>query len=281
MGLSRMLSHAEKACQLRQMAGSDSIIPMPDGSQEAKNVTGERTLCQRVLSVIAVQEGFPAEMRVNQAFAWIHQSFRSDFRIAFSSWNFGDLEASPEDRAMAVRSARTSDIIIVATSFARPAPDYVKIWLEEILGKQRDSRALLVALENDDHSVKSHTNTLSEQLQRVASRWQAEFVCCEDLQQPMSRQFILRFINDRIHDSIPGINQVAANNPAEAESDLNLKLETMNQSQSNMTHEQIQEIRSYAYHLWLQADRPPGKEIDFWLQAEDRVKRETLATEDR
>ena len=245
---------------------------MPDASREAKNVTGDRILCQRALSVVAIQEGFPAEMRVNQAFTWIHQSFRHDFRIAFNSWNFGDLETSGEAREMAVRSARSSDIIIVATSCARPVPDFVKIWLEEIIGQQRDNRALLVALENDDHSVKSHTNTLSEQLQRVAGRWQAEFVCCEDLQQPMSRQFILRFINDRIHDTVAGIDLVTENNPTEAESTLNLKLQSMNQSQSNMTPAQIQEIRGYAYHLWLQADRPAGKEIDFWLQAEEQVR---------
>lgn len=246
---------------------------MPDASQEAKHVTGDRTLCQRVLSVVAIQEGFPAEMRVNQAFTWIHQSFRHDFRIAFNSWNFGDLKTSVEVRETAVRSARSSDIIIVATSCARPVPDYVKIWLEEIMGQQRDNRALLVALENDDHSVKSHTNTLSEQLMRVAGRWQAEFVSCEDLHQPMSRQFILRFINDRIFHSVLGKDHSSENNPTDADNTLNLKLQSMNQSQSDMTPLQIQEIRDYAYHLWIQADRPPGKEIDFWLQAEDQVKR--------
>jgi hypothetical protein len=44
--------------------------------------------------------------------------------------------------------------------------------------------------------------------------------------------------------------------------------QTMNQNQTIMTPEQIQEVRGLAYHLWLQADRPCGKEMDFWLSAE-------------
>jgi hypothetical protein len=44
--------------------------------------------------------------------------------------------------------------------------------------------------------------------------------------------------------------------------------QTMNQNQTIMTPEQIQEVRGLAYHLWLQADRPSGKEMDFWLSAE-------------
>ena len=45
----------------------------------------------------------------------------------------------------------------------------------------------------------------------------------------------------------------------------------MNQTQLAMTPAQIQEVRGLAYHLWLQADRPVCREIDFWLSAEKQV----------
>ena len=45
----------------------------------------------------------------------------------------------------------------------------------------------------------------------------------------------------------------------------------MNQNQATLSPAQIQEVRGLAYHLWLQADRPVGREIDFWLSAEKQV----------
>ncbi len=47
--------------------------------------------------------------------------------------------------------------------------------------------------------------------------------------------------------------------------------QNMNEHQATLSPAQIQEVRGLAYHLWLQADRPVGREIDFWLTAEKQV----------
>ncbi len=246
---------------------------MHNSGQATKNDSRDGDLSQRSLSVVAIYEGYQAEMRVNQAFAWLHHSFRSDLRISFNSWNFGKLEAALDTRAMSIRIGRAAEMIIIATSCVRPLPDQIRRWMEDILGQQREERALLVALEDNDHFLKSHTDTICEQVQQAASRWQADFMCCENLQQPMNRQFILRFINERFHDSVVVRDHLPECEVTDPESPYSLKLQTMNQSQSTMTPSQIQEIRGLAYQLWLQADRPAGKEIDFWLQAEEQIHR--------
>ncbi|MDZ4404693.1 DUF2934 domain-containing protein [Prosthecobacter sp.] len=37
-------------------------------------------------------------------------------------------------------------------------------------------------------------------------------------------------------------------------------------------------IHARAYHLWQQANRPTGQDVDFWLQAEQQVKTQPQAS---
>jgi hypothetical protein len=208
-------------------------------------------------------------MQVNQAFAWLHQCFRADLRMSFKAWTFEKLVSALDIRAMSVRIGTEADMIIIATSRAEPLPDHVKRWLDSITWQQCEDRALVLALEEDAHSPCAHTSALCEDLQQWAARWHAQLICCAGIHHQPSRQSILRRINERFHHvptSSPGQSDMkpAANIPLTIH-------QTMNQNQTILSPAQIQEVRGLAYHLWLQADRPAGKEIDFWLCAEKQV----------
>jgi hypothetical protein len=245
------------------------ILPMENGEPIISRASRSSDATIASLSVIAIHDGYQAEMQVNQAFAWLHQCFRADLRMSFKAWTFEKLVSALDIRAMSVRIGTEADMIIIATSRAEPLPDHIKRWLDSITWQQREDRALVLALEEAAHSSCAHTSTLCEDLQQWAARWHAELICCADIHHQPSRQSILRRINERFHHvpaSSPGQSDMkpAANIPLTIH-------QTMNQNQSTMTQVQIQEVRGLAYHLWLQADRPVGREIDFWLSAEKQV----------
>jgi hypothetical protein len=219
-------------------------------------------------SVIAVHDGYQAEMQVNQAFAWLHQCFRADLRMSFKAWTFEKLVSALDIRAMSVRIGVEADLIIIAASSGMPLPDHIKRWLDSIIWQRRGDRALVLALEEDDHSPCAQTSILCQDLQQWAARWHTELICCADIHHPPSRQSILRRINERFHH-VPA----ASHDQSDMKLGENMPLtihQTMNQNQTTMTAAQIQEVRGLAYHLWLQANRPAGKEIDFWLSAEQK-----------
>jgi hypothetical protein len=220
-------------------------------------------------SVIAIHDGYQAEMQVNHAFTWLHQSFSADLRMSFNSWAFEKLVAALDIRAMSVRIGTEADMIIIATSSGEPLPDHIKRWLDSIIWRQDKDRAMVLALEPDAHSPCAHINALCENLQQWAARWQAKLICCADIHHPPIRQSILRLINDRFHQTLPADSDETYMEP-EASQPRTLH-QTMNKCQHTMPPELIQEVRGLAYHLWLQADRPQGKEIDFWLRAEQQV----------
>lgn len=220
-------------------------------------------------SVIAIHDGYQAEMQVNRAFAWLHQCLSADLRMSFKAWSFEKLVAALDIRAMSVRIAIEADLIIIATSSGMPLPDHIIRWLDSISGQRHEDKALFLALEDDAQSPCAHTSTLCGDLQQWAARWHVAVICCVDISHQSSRQSILRRINERFY-------RVSVTSPdqSDVEPVTNIPLtirQTMNQHQTIMTPEQIQEVRGLAYHLWLQADRPFGKEMDFWLSAEKQV----------
>lgn len=219
-------------------------------------------------SVIAIHDGYQAEMQVNQAFAWLHQCFRADLRMSFKAWTFEKLVSALDIRAMSVRIGTEADMIIIATSSAEPLPDHIKRWLDSITWQQREDRAFVLALTDDASSPSAHTGAFCEYLQQWAARWHAEIICGADIHHQPSRQSILRCINDRFH----GLTASPDQSDMEQAENIPLTIhQTIKQNQSTMAPAQIQEIRDLAYHLWLQSDRPSGKEIDFWLRAEKQV----------
>ncbi len=243
------------------------ILPMENGKPIINSASGSSDATIASFSVIAIHDGYQAEMQVNTAFAWLHQSFRADLQVSFKSWSFEKLVAAPDIRAMSVLIGSEADMIIIATSSAEPLPDHITRWLDSITW-QRNGRALMIAIEDDAGASFNHKGTLCECLQQWAARWHVDLICCEDLHYSTC-QTILSLINGRSHQTLPAGTHESCTEP-----NTNMPLtihQTMNKSQATMPPEQIQEVRGLAYQLWLQADRPVGKEIDFWLSAEQQV----------
>jgi hypothetical protein len=154
------------------------------------------------LSFIAIYDGYQAEMQVNHAFTWLHQSLRADLRMSFNSWPSEKLVSSPDIRAVSVRVGTEADLLIIATSNSEPLPDHIKRWLDSTIWQQREQRTLIIATEDDAHASSALMGGLAEYIGKLAASWQANLICCADLNHPPSRQSILRFINDRCQSHI-------------------------------------------------------------------------------
>jgi len=46
-----------------------------------------------------------------------------------------------------------------------------------------------------------------------------------------------------------------------------------------MTQNSEAEVRELAYHLWVEAGKPAGRDLDFWLAAEQRLTGSAIAVE--
>lgn len=214
--------------------------------------------------VVAIHDGYQAEMKVNQAFAWLHHCFRSDLRLFFNAWSFDKLVSALDTRALSVRIGAEADMIIIATSAAESLPTHMTRWLDSILCQQSPSRALILGLGQDADPASEHARTLANELQTLAERWQTEFVHCTDIQHHPSRQIILRRINDRFH-CYPSSNSVSLPCPSPS------MHPAIDENRLHLSPAQVEAVRILAYDLWLQANHPVGKELDFWLAAEQQI----------
>jgi len=121
---------------------------------------GKPIICTALRSSpTAINDGYQAEMKVNQAFAWLHQCFRADLRMSFKAWTFEKLVSALDIHAMSVRIGKEANMIIIATSCAESLPKHIKYWLDSITGPPRDDRAFVLALKENSHSSFAHTNT--------------------------------------------------------------------------------------------------------------------------
>jgi hypothetical protein len=123
---------------------------MTISSESIINGEQEDFLEQASCTIVGVFDGHLYEGRINEFFAWLHQSFKSDLKLSFNSWAFGKLEVL-DTRAMSVRIASAADIIVMAASDQSAMPEQMKRWLESVMREQRESRALLIGL--DDQPV--------------------------------------------------------------------------------------------------------------------------------
>jgi hypothetical protein len=215
-------------------------------------------------SVVAIHDGHQAEMKVNQAFTWLHDCFRNDLRLFFNAWTFEKLVSALDTRALSIRIGAEADMIIIATSATESLPAHITRWLDSIICQQNRGRALILGLAPDGSHAFEHERTLADELQSLAERWQTEFVHCADIHHHSSRQIILRRINDRFH-CYPSSNRVSqrCQTPTSHPS--------IDENRLHMSPAQVEAVRRLAYDLWLKADRPAGKELDFWLTAEQQI----------
>jgi hypothetical protein len=215
-------------------------------------------------SVVAIHDGHQAEMKVNQAFTWLHDCFRNDLRLFFNAWTFEKLVSALDTRALSIRIGAEADMIIIATSATESLPPHITRWLDSIICQQNRGRALILGLDPDGSHAFEHERTLADELQSLALRWQTEFVHCTDIHHHPSRQIILRRINERFH-CYPSSNRFSL--PCQSPP----PHPSIDENRLHMSPARVEAVRSLAYDLWLQADRPAGKELDFWLAAEQQI----------
>jgi hypothetical protein len=85
-------------------------------------------------------------------------------------------------------------------------------------------------------------------------------ICCADIQHQPSRHAILRHVNLRLQPlTRSGQDQFELHSSANAPV---LNRPYPDENQFKMTPTQFQAVRLEAYHLWLEAGRPVGKEIE-------------------
>jgi len=151
-------------------------------------------------SVVAIHDDFSASVRAREALEWLEHSLGADLHVRSISWSFQKLERM-DLRAMSVRAAAAADVIIVAASDTQPVPDQVRRWLDSSLQQQRGSRAVLVALHDEDHDDTAPPGPLCSHLKRLAVRWQTELICNNDFDRRLDRDFAMRFIHQEADTS--------------------------------------------------------------------------------
>lgn len=220
-------------------------------------------------SVVAIHSDHYGDSLVNQVFSWLHQCFQPDCKTSFHSWTFEKLSAALDTRALSIRIGGSADMIIIAASATESLPDHINRWLDSTMSQPREQTALILAMPTGIGSSSAEASPVFSSLQSCSTRWQSKLICCPDIQHQSSRHSILRHINQRLQsfpvsdrdqfDLHSSVKDSPSNKPDPGE------------NQFNLTPFQFQAVRLEAYHLWLQAGSPVGKEIDFWLAAEKQV----------
>ncbi|MDZ4403618.1 hypothetical protein [Prosthecobacter sp.] len=146
------------------------------------------------MTVVAIHNGFYADIRVHETLEWLNDSLGSDLRICSASWNYGVLERQLDLRAVSIRAAAEADVILVAAT--EPLPNHIERWLDASLREQpQHHRAALIALDDDDdNDAGDGSANLCSSLKQLACRWQTEFMCNHDLDQHLNHDCALRLL---------------------------------------------------------------------------------------
>jgi hypothetical protein len=151
-------------------------------------------------SVVAVHDGIYAGIRVQEALEWLKDSFSTDLQLSFISWSFEDL-AKQHLRALTIRAASAADAIIVSVSDDEKVPAQVKVWLNGILAEQRGTRPILIALHDERIKANGFMGPFCTHLKKVAESLQTEFMCNEDFDKRLDRDFAAQRLRQKSPDS--------------------------------------------------------------------------------
>ena len=236
-------------------------------------------LGSRPLAVSAIHDGYQAELQVHQVLVSLRSALAEEPAIVFHSWGVGKLEAAPDIRADSLRRGASADLIIVSTSHQTELPDHVRRWLDAVLQDQPAPRALLVAISGGPQA--SSRRLFTEMIEKTARRWQTDSVVFESPQEPAGLPTIASAVarclltRSEAHHLPHSLLSDQAMSPPISEPHI------MNRVDSSLTPQEIEAVREIAYHLWLDAGRPAGREVEFWLQAEVQVQRQTARRRSR
>ena len=126
---------------------------------------------------------------------WEH-ALGTDLLVRSTCWSFAMLER-PDGAALALHSAAEADVVIIAGTGPEPVPQHVQEWLDSCLEHQMVRRAMLVGLDGGDQHHAGMRGPLCAYVASQASRWQTDFMCNEDFDERLDRDFALQFIGQR------------------------------------------------------------------------------------
>ena len=144
-------------------------------------------------SVVVIHDGFFAGIRAMEALEWLRFTLCPDLQVYPISWSFDKLARS-DIRATACRAAAAADLLIISAADESALPDHIKQWLDSIPAQQRQTRPLVVALHAEDIESNAPQGPLCAHLKEVAASWQTDFMCNEDFDQRMDRDFATQLL---------------------------------------------------------------------------------------
>ena len=147
-------------------------------------------------SVVAIHDGFFSGVRAMEALEWLKHTLYPDLQLYPASWSFDKL-ALQNVRTTSIRAAAAADLLIVSADDDSPVPHHIRQWFEPVHAQQMDTRPMLVALYKDDLAFNSTRGQLCTHLKRVAASWQTEFMCNDDFDQRLNRDFATQLISSK------------------------------------------------------------------------------------
>lgn len=214
---------------------------------------------RRRVQVVAVHDGRASAPLIARARTQVEELLGSTRQVMFHSWAFHHLEAL-DVRAMAGHLAEAAPLILLASADGA-LPAHVQRWLDQSLVAQEEQRAMLVALEDCEGPLCAFTV-------RLASRWSTDHLCTARLDTDQQRQKVIGAVEKRLRSEIIEELEMPEDAPRRS---LRITKPAAASAPSPVliTEPKLrEEIRMRAYHLWLHAGRPDGRELDFWLNAE-------------
>lgn len=152
-------------------------------------------------SVVALYDGFFANVRIMEALEWLKFSLRPDLRVCPATWSFETLERH-DVRTTSVRAAAAADLLIVSAPDETWLPDHIMKWFAAVPRQQRASLPVVVALHEEDSGFNNTQGRLCSRLREVAGSWQTEFLCNADFDQRLDRDFAARLLSSKSHAPI-------------------------------------------------------------------------------
>lgn len=229
---------------------------------------------RRLLAVAAVHDGYQAELEVHDALKNLRRHLGEEPDILCHSWAVRKLEAAPDIRAVSIRQSAVADVILIAASQPEGLPEHVRRWLDTVLREQEAPRALVVMVTCGVRTP-AHAEPCTQALKQIALRWQTDFVSCANSHDSAAWKTIIDILVQR--RPAAGVAKPPAASSRRHDTTLLPDAHVMNRAGSAWTQREVEAVRECAYHLWLDAGCPAGREVEFWLQAEQQFQMQNTA----
>ena len=147
-------------------------------------------------SVVAIHDGFFTGIRAMEAMERLKFTLCPDLQVYPASWSFDKL-AHQDVRTTSIRATAAADLLIVSASDESPLPHHIKQWFDSVHQQQRDTQPVIVALHDEDFELNSSEGPLCSHLKNVADIWKTEFMCNEDFDQRLDRDFATQLLSSK------------------------------------------------------------------------------------